>query len=75
MYRERAAGKPAALLKEEFYEKISKIRNWQFISRFRNIFCPSTYDLSIVVKCEKNVFKSPQKCEQIVKFRDNSYKF
>ena len=25
--RERATGKPAALLKEEFYEKISKIRN------------------------------------------------
>lgn len=39
------------------------------------ILCPLTYDLSIVVKCEKNVFKSPQICEQIVKFRDNSYKF
>ena len=36
--RERTAGNPAALLKEEFYEKISKIRNWLLSDKLSGLF-------------------------------------
>lgn len=37
-------------------KKYQKLEIGNFF-RFWNSLCPSTYDLSIVVKCEKSVFK------------------
>lgn len=63
--RERTTGNPAALLKEEFYEKISKIRYKHFLI---SCFLFSTYEFSIELKCDENVFKIHIIREQFVTF-------